>query len=90
MNEKYNAQARLFKALSDENRLKTLDLLKDKSYNASELLAEVDFSQSTLSHHMKIMLNSGIVQGVKNGKWTIYSLKKEFFEELIGWLEEYL
>ena len=73
MNKKYIVQARVFKAMSDENRLKILELLHEREYNASELLAEMDFGQSTLSHHMRILLSAGIVQARKNGKWTYYS-----------------
>ena len=90
MNKKYIVQARIFKAMSDENRLKILELLKEKSYNASELLDEMDFGQSTLSHHMKILLNAEIIQGKKRGKWIIYSLKKEAFEEMREWMSTYL
>ena len=46
MNKKYIVQARVFKAMSDENRLKILELLHEREYNASELLAEMDFGQS--------------------------------------------
>ena len=77
MNKKYIVQARVFKAMSDENRLKILELLHEREYNASELLAEMDFGQSTLSHHMRILLSAGIVQARKNGKWTYYSLQKK-------------
>lgn len=90
MNKKYIVQARIFKAMSDENRLKILELLKEKSYNASELLDEMDFGQSTLSHHMKILLNAEIIQGKKRGKWINYSLKKEAFEEMREWMSTYL
>ena len=52
MNKKFIVQARMFKAMSDENRLKILELLRKRDYNASELLEQMDFGQSTLSHHM--------------------------------------
>lgn len=58
MNKKYVVQARVFKAMSDENRLKILELLREREYNASELLEEMDFGQSTLSHHMRILLSA--------------------------------
>ena len=90
MNKKYIVQARIFKALSDENRLKILELLKEKPCNASELLDEMDFGQSTLSHHMKILLNAEVVQARKQGKWIIYSLKKEAFENMRDWMRIYL
>lgn len=90
MSKKYIIQARIFKAMSDENRLKILELLHEREYNASELLAQMDFGQSTLSHHMRILLSAGIVQARKNGKWTYYSLRPEVYEEMSDWLRQYL
>ena len=90
MNKKYIVQARVFKAMSDENRLKILELLHEREYNASELLAEMDFGQSTLSHHMRILLSAGVVQARKNGKWTYYSLHKKAYEEMAEWIRQYL
>ncbi len=90
MNKKYVVQARIFKAMSDENRLKILELLHEREYNASELLEEMDFGQSTLSHHMRILLSAGVVQARKNGKWTFYSLHKAAYEEMISWMQGYL
>ena len=76
MNKKFVVHARVLKAMSDENRLRILDLLREREYNASELLDEMDFGQSTLSHHMRILLQAGAVKARKNGKWTYYSLSK--------------
>lgn len=90
MSKKYIIQARIFKAMSDENRLKILELLHEREYNASELLVQMDFGQSTLSHHMRILLSAGIVQARKNGKWTYYSLRPEAYEEMADWLRQYL
>lgn len=90
MNKKYIVQARVFKAMSDENRLKILELLHEKDYNASELLEEMNFGQSTLSHHMRILLSAGIIQSRKNGKWTYYSLQKDAYEDMIAWMQQYL
>ena len=90
MSKKYIVQARIFKAMSDENRLKILELLHERDYNASELLAEMDFGQSTLSHHMRILLNAGVVQARKSGKWTDYSLRKNACEEMTEWMRQYL
>ena len=90
MNRKYIVQARIFKAMSDENRLKILDLLLERPYNASELLEEMDFGQSTLSHHMKILINAEVIKARKSGKWIIYSLHRETFEQMIEWMNKYL
>ncbi len=87
MNKKFVVHARVLKAMSDENRLRILDLLREREYNASELLDEMDSGQSTLSHHMRILSSSS--KGTKNGKWTYYSLNKEIFSTVSEWIAEY-
>ena len=90
MNKKYIVQARVFKAMSDENRLKILELLHEREYNATELLNEMDFGQSIRISIMRILLSAGVVQARKNGKWTYYSLQKKAYEEMAEWLRQYL
>jgi ArsR family transcriptional regulator len=65
---------RIFKALCDETRLSVLSLLQEGEKCACELLEKVSVSQSTLSHHMKVLIDSGIVVGRKEGKWMHYSI----------------
>lgn len=66
--------ANIFKALSDKNRVEILFLLKDKEMCACDLLENLEISQSTLSHHMKILLSSEIVIERKNKKWSFYHI----------------
>lgn len=70
----YKDTARVFKAFCDENRLQILEMLRSGEKCACKLLEELQISQSTLSHHMKILCDAGIVQGRKDGKWVHYSL----------------
>lgn len=70
----YELNAKIFKAFCDENRLMILEMLKDGEKCACVLLEKLDIVQSTLSHHMKILVDSGIVTFRKNGKWTNYAL----------------
>ncbi|MCI5648560.1 MAG: metalloregulator ArsR/SmtB family transcription factor [Fusicatenibacter sp.] len=49
-------------------------MLRSGEKCACKLLEELQISQSTLSHHMKILCDAGIVQGRKEGKWVHYSL----------------
>lgn len=70
----YREYAQIFKAFSDENRLQILMLLQDGERCACKLLADLQISQSTLSHHMKILCDSGIVAGRREGKWVHYSI----------------
>ncbi len=63
-----------FKALSDSTRLSIVEMLSCEERCACRLLEKFDITQPTLSHHMKILCDSGLVSGRKEGKWTYYSL----------------
>ena len=69
--------ALVFKALCDENRIRILKLLCGGEKCACKLLEELNISQSTLSHHMKILCDSGLVTGRKEGTWMHYSISSE-------------
>jgi len=69
--------ANIFKAFCDETRLMVLSLLQNGEKCACVLLERVSVSQPTLSHHMKILVDSGIVAARKEGKWTYYSINVE-------------
>ena len=69
--------ALVFKAFCDENRIRILNLLCGGEKCACRLLEELSISQPTLSHHMKILCDSGIVLGRKEGKWMHYRISME-------------
>ena len=73
----YESAAKVFKALADEKRLQILDMIRGGEKCACVILEDLQISQSTLSHHMKILCESGIVRGRKEGKWVYYSLDKD-------------
>lgn len=73
----YEKKAEVFKAFCDENRLMILELLQTGEKCACKLLEDLNISQSTLSHHMKILCDSGVVVARKEGKWTHYSISVE-------------
>ena len=77
MESSYRETARIFKAFCDENRLQILELLRSGEKCACKLLEELHIGQPTLSHHMKILCDAGIVTGRKDGKWTYYSFNQE-------------
>ena len=74
--------AERFRALGDENRLRILALLKERELCAGDLLKSLSIVQSTLSHHMKILVESGLVTCRKQGKWSYYSVNADLREEL--------
>ena len=76
MHNKHYQNAKIFKAFCDETRLMLLELLQGGEQCACVLLAKVRITQPTLSHHMKILVESGIVSARKVGKWTFYSISE--------------
>lgn len=79
--------ASMFKALGDETRLFILkELIVNKELCACKLLEKVNCNQSTLSHHMKILTDSGLVIANKDWKWVHYSINKEKIEALKNYL----
>ena len=80
--------AAVFKALCDENRIRILKLLTGGEKCACKLLDELSVTQPTLSHHMKILCDSGIVSGRKEGKWMYYSISEQGAENARNLLRE--
>lgn len=78
----------IFKAFCDENRIRILKLLSTGEKCACRLLEELDITQPTLSHHMKILCDSGIVVGRKEGKWMHYSISCEGSQTAVEYLKE--
>lgn len=69
--------ANVFKAFCDEKRLRILELLRSGEKCACVLLEQLDLGQSGLSYHMRILLESGIVESRQEGKWTHYKLSEK-------------
>ena len=80
--------ATMFKAFCDENRLRILQMLQNGERCACHLLEEMQITQPTLSHHMKILCDAGVVVGRKEGKWMHYSISDEGIETVRQYLEQ--
>lgn len=84
----YEERARVFKALCDERRQRILELLHGGEKCACVLIDEMGMPQSSLSYHMKILCESGIVTGREDGKWTYYQISSSGSEKAIELLKE--
>jgi len=82
MADLYTQNALLFKALADKNRLQIVDMLSRGEKCACNLLENFDITQPTLSHHMKILCDCGLVAARKHGKMTMYSLSIQAIENV--------
>lgn len=68
--------AQIFKALSDETRLRVMKLLQERELCVCELIQVLEMSQPRISRHLSVLKNAGLVNDRREGKWVYYSLKK--------------
>ena len=76
----------ILKALGDDIRFQIFEMLRNGTLCACKIQEKFDITQPTLSHHMKILCDSGIVLAEREGKWVYYSLNCEKLNNLIGFL----
>ncbi len=84
----YKEHAKVFKAFSDEKRLQILNLLCGGEKCACVLLEQLDLGQSGLSYHMKVLVESGIVESRQEGKWTHYKISEKGSDYAVTLLKE--
>jgi len=78
----YEEYVKIFKALSDETRLRIVGMLSDTELCACKILESFNITQPTLSYHMKILCNSGLVNGRRDGAWMKYTINREKLEAI--------
>lgn len=79
--------AAVSKAMSDVNRIKIISMLTSGEKCGCSLLEELHVTQPTLSHHMKVLSDCGLVSSVKDGKWHYYSINCDRFCEYKEYIE---
>lgn len=77
---------KIFKAIGDPKRAMIIDMISQGELCACMILEKFRFSQSTLSHHMKLLCDCGIVDSREQGKWTYYSLNQSGVREALQFL----
>ena len=78
------ATAELFKALADPARVRIVNVLAttDEPVCVCELIEPLGLSQPTVSHHLKKLLDAGLLEREQRGKWAYFSLKRDAVEKL--------
>ena len=75
-----------FQALSDPTRREILTLLKRGSLAAGDIVAHFDSSGATISHHLSVLRQAGLVDASRRGKFIYYELNLSVLEELMAWI----
>ncbi|WP_291565673.1 MULTISPECIES: ArsR/SmtB family transcription factor [unclassified Clostridium] len=83
MSLNYEENSKIIKAVSDPNRLKIIDILSCGEKCACDILEYFNFTQPTLSHHMKVLIDCGLVDSRKEGIWNYYSLNRSNCNKLV-------
>lgn len=79
----YEIYAKVMKALSDPKRVKIINMLSGGKLCACDILEQFDFTQPTLSHHIKVLVDTGLVIVEKTGTWHYYSLNEAKIKQLV-------
>ena len=74
-----------FKALSDPTRRKILELLQEKSMNAGEIADYFHITKPSISHHLTVLKNSGLIVDERHGQNIVYSLDMSVFQDMMKW-----
>ncbi len=80
----------LFNVFSDPVRLKIVELLKERDWTPSQLAEELGLSRLTITHHLNLMRNAGVVNCTKQGKEVICSLEETVFQEILEFAARFL
>lgn len=75
-----------FKALSDPTRRAILDLLKDGARTAGEIGSRFDMTGATVSHHLSVLKEAGLISDERRGKYIYYELNLSILDEITGWI----
>ena len=76
-------RADFFKALSEETRLRMLEIIAEEELCNCQIMERLNISQSLVSHHIKTLKQAGIIDERRNGKWTYYTINIENTEEYL-------
>ena len=87
MNGGYKEMAVMMKALGDESRVKIFDMLAQGELCVCKVLEEFQITQPTLSYHMKILCDSGLVNGRRDGIWMKYTINSEAYDKLKSFID---
>ena len=80
----------VWEAMSDKTRREILDLLKSRPHTAGEISDQFSLSASTVSHHLSVLKESGLVKTSKRAQTIIYSLNTTVFQELMHMVAKFL
>ena len=80
------AVGNIFFALSDPTRRRILEYLNQGDMTAGEIADKFDISKPSISHHLNILKEAGLVSAEKRGQFLDYSVNTSVFEDVVKWI----
>lgn len=78
-----------FKALNDATRREILELLKNKDLTAGEIADHFNITKPSISHHLDLLKQAGLVEASKQGQFIYYSLNTSVVDEIVKWFVQF-
>ena len=75
-----------FKALGDPTRRRILQILRDGAKTAGEIGGHFDMTGATISHHLSVLRQAGLISDDRRGKYIYYELNLSVLDEITGWI----
>jgi Predicted transcriptional regulators len=79
----------LFKALNDPTRRAILEMLKKKDMTAGDIANHFNISKPSISHHLDLLKQAGLVVSIKEGQFIYYSINTTVLNEMLQWLLQF-
>ena len=79
----------LFKALNDQTRREILELLKEKDMTAGDIADRFNISKPSISHHLDLLKQAGLVTAEKEGQFIYYSISTTVMDEMLKWIMQF-
>ncbi len=79
----------VFKALNDGTRREILELLKDRDMTAGEIADQFNMTKPSISHHLDLLRQAGLVVSIKEGQFIHYSINTTVMDEMLKWMMQF-
>jgi len=79
----------LFKALNDATRREILEMLRVKDLTAGEIADQFNISKPSISHHLDLLKQAGLVEATKEGQFIYYSLNTTVVDDIVKWFLQF-
>jgi len=79
----------LFKALNDATRREILEMLRVKDLTAGEIADQFNISKPSISHHLDLLKQAGLVDATKEGQFIYYSLNTTVVDDIVKWFMQF-